>query len=135
MEGILHKAGKQVSMKQFSVGSCINRKEISLIPTLRLENLANISSECLHPEKYLDEMLARFSDLQVSIRELSFPMYTVLCYHLCICCSAIPTSCYFFNIFSLVYCYILSPCRLHKLRPSFREKYALMTEQITRHRV
>ena len=30
----------------FSVGSCINGKESSLIPTFRLENLADVSTEC-----------------------------------------------------------------------------------------
>jgi len=30
----------------FLVGSCMNRKESSLIPTFRLENLADVSTEC-----------------------------------------------------------------------------------------
>ena len=55
-------------------------KESSFIPTLRSEDLANILTECfsLHQGDSIQgehpvEMLARFSNLKVSIRELSFP--------------------------------------------------------------
>jgi len=47
--------------------------------TLRLENLADVSTECfstfaLIKLKQLVKMLARFSDLKVGIKELSFPI-------------------------------------------------------------
>ena len=74
MEGIQHKAGKQVSMKQSSVGSCINRKGEFSDTNFEIRKPCQHFNWMLSPWKYLDEMLARFSDLQVSIRELSFPM-------------------------------------------------------------
>ena len=49
----------------------VDGKEISLIPTLRSENLADISTERL---KHSAKMSARFSDLKVGIGELSFPV-------------------------------------------------------------
>ena len=54
----------------FSVCSCIIGKESSLISTLRLENLANVSPRWRL--KHSVETLARFSGLKVGIRELFF---------------------------------------------------------------
>ena len=84
-----------------------------MIPTLRPGNLANVSTECFRPEDLSIQLKHQqgFPISQVSIRELSFSVYTELFYAIipAFCCSAIPTSCYhfFFNVFSLVYCYPL----------------------------
>ena len=55
------------------------RKESSLIPTLRFEILANILTECLSSSgwwrlKHSVETSAKLSDLNVGMRELSFPL-------------------------------------------------------------
>ena len=67
----------------FLSGSCITGKESSPTPTLRSENLADILAECFSLSV---EMSARFSDLKVGIREISFPS-TLMCSALWKCVS------------------------------------------------
>ena len=106
-----------------------------MIPTLRSENLADVSTECFCPED-LSIQLKHQQGFPISKSVLENCLFPCIlnCFMLSSLLFALLLSLHLVTIFlmvSVLSTVILSPCRLHKEA----ETVLLMTEHITRHRV
>ena len=122
------------------MASAWTEKETSMIPTLRPGNLANVSTECFRPED-LSIQLKHQQGFPISKSVLENYLFPCIpkCFMLSSLLFAVLLSLHlvtiFFLMFSVLSTVILSPCRLHKEAETVLQKYCMMTEQITRHRV